>query len=499
MSLPDRSAASAPQPAVDRRTFVKTVAVAGLGIAAGAFAAAPAEPAARRRRFALVGTGSRAEMFLEAVQRTFAAQCELVGLCDRNPGRLEGARQRSTQFGAAIPPGYAAEEFDRMLRETRPDVVIVTTVDATHDDYIVRALDAGCDVITEKPMATTPEKIQRILDATARTGRRCRVAFNYRYAPPRTQLKELLAQGAIGDVLSVDFHWMLDTHHGADYFRRWHSHKANSGGLMIHKATHHFDLVNWWLGAQPEEVWAVGKREFYTPATARRLGLQSHHERCTGCPEVAACTFALDLAGAPRLKRLYADHERHDGYHRDRCVFRPDIDIEDTMNVIVKYDTGATLSYSLNAFNAWEGYTIVFNGTKGRLEHRDIESVYEAGPDPRRVERGPGSISTRLIPLRGPARDIPVPTGEGGHGGGDPVLLADLLLETPPADPWLRASNEQAGAASCLIGAAANRSFRSGQSVKIAELVTGLRQPTGLPMPDRRGALPMPPAAGWVP
>ena len=102
------------------------------------------------------------------------------------------------------------------------------------------------------------------------TGRRVRVTFNYRYSPPRTQIKDILMSGAIGDVLSVDFHWLLNTHHGADYFRRWHREKKNSGGLMVHKATHHFDLVNWWLGAMPVQVMATGKREFYTPTMARR-------------------------------------------------------------------------------------------------------------------------------------------------------------------------------------------------------------------------------------
>ena len=137
----------------------------------------------------------------------------------------------------------------------------------------MRALDAGCDCITEKPLTTTPEKAQRILDACKRNNRHVRVLFNYRYSPPRTQVKDMLMSGAIGDVLSVDFHWLLNTLHGADYFRRWHSHKEISGGLMVHKATHHFDLVNWWLGSEPEIVQAYGKREFYTPAMAKRMGL----------------------------------------------------------------------------------------------------------------------------------------------------------------------------------------------------------------------------------
>ena len=129
-----------------------------------------------------------------------------------------------------------------MLAEQRPQTVIVTSPDATHHEYILQAMEAGCDVITEKPMTTDAARCRQILDVSRRTGRRCRVTFNYRYSPPRSQVKDLLMSGAIGEVLSVDFHWLLNTHHGADYFRRWHASKAISGGLFVHKSTHHFEI-----------------------------------------------------------------------------------------------------------------------------------------------------------------------------------------------------------------------------------------------------------------
>ncbi len=486
--LSDSPAAPA---SVDRRTFVKTASAAGLGLAV-APAALASQGTSARRRYAIVGLGSRHSMYRSALLGRYAAHAELVGLCDSNPGRLELSRKACADRGAAVP-GYPAADFDRMLRETKPHAVIVTTVDATHDDYIVRALEGGCDVITEKPMTTTAGKVQRILDARRRTGRQVRVTFNYRYSPPRTQVKDLLQRGEIGDVLSVDFHWLLNTMHGTDYFRRWHSQKRNSGGLMIHKASHHFDLVNWWLSAVPVSVNAVGKREFYTPAMAKRLGLQSHHERCRTCPEGAACTFRMDLAANPGLKALYLDQEHHDGYFRDRCVFRPDIDIEDTMNVIVAYDTGATLSYSLNAFNAWEGYTVAFNGTKGRLEHTIVEQIYVSGTNTVQGGIADDGVQTRLIPLRGEARTITPWTGEGGHGGGDDVMLGDIFLPDPPADAYQRRSDERGGAASCLVGIAANQGFESGQPVKIADLVTGFARPDYPPMPGKDGPVPMPP------
>jgi predicted dehydrogenase len=245
---------------IDRRSVLKTAGAAGLMLATGGvFAATP------RKRYAVVGVGSRARMFTNAMTGPFRDTSEVVAVCDRNAGRLARAVKVISATGASQPRPYSAADFDRMLRETKPEFVIVTTTDASHDDYIVRALDAGCDVITEKPMTTTADKAQRILDAVKRSGRHIRVTFNYRYSPPRTQVKDLLMSGEIGDVISVDFTWLLNTVHGADYFRRWHSNKANSGGLMVHKSTHHFDLVNWWLGAQPETVHAFGSRQFYTP------------------------------------------------------------------------------------------------------------------------------------------------------------------------------------------------------------------------------------------
>jgi predicted dehydrogenase len=324
------------------------------------------------------------------------------------------------------------------------------------------------------------------------------VAFNYRYSPFRAQVKDLLMENTIGEVLSVDFHWMLNTHHGADYFRRWHSQKAFSGGLMVHKATHHFDLVNWWLSAAPVTVYANGKREFYTPSLVQRFGLTGPHERCLTCPEKNRCGFYLDLAKSQSLKELYLDNEQFDGYFRDRCVFREGIDIEDTMNVVVKYDNNATMSYSLNAFNSWEGYYIIFNGSKGRIEHKVEEKLYindGSSVDQGEVEHG--KAYTRVMPIRGRAREVEMWTGEGGHGGGDTLLMDDLFLPEKQPDKYLRAADQRGGALSILTGVAANQSMASGEAVQIADLVKGVGYPDYAAMPGRDELLPMP-GKGWL-
>ena len=289
----------------DRRAVLKGAGAAAVGMSGIVQAAAP------RRRYVNVGVGSRSRMYLTAITKTFAQGNELVGICDTNAGRLDTAlnfiKPNLAGAGVKAPKKYLAADFDKMIKETKPDCVIVTCPDGFHHDYIVRSLDAGCDVLTEKPLATTPEKAQQIVDACKRNSKHLRVLFNYRYSPPRTQVKDLLMNGAIGDIMSVDFHWLLNTLHGADYFRRWHSNKDISGGLMIHKATHHFDLVNWWLGARPVRVgqWAgAGVRSGAVGAVGRVRRSRRSPRRIAVRPSVAhaVSTSAGTRAPAPSKK-----------------------------------------------------------------------------------------------------------------------------------------------------------------------------------------------------
>lgn len=196
-------------------------------------------PTGKKLRIALVGTGGRGtSMWGRDILKSYPDYLEFVGLCDKNEGRVETGKRI---IGTSCP---TYTDFEKMMNETKPDVLIVTTMDSTHHQFIIRGMELGADIITEKPMTTDEKKIQAILDAEKRTGKTCRVTFNYRYSPHRAKIWELLRTGEIGDITSVDFHWYLDTSHGADYFRRWHRLVECSGSLWVHKASHHFDLLN---------------------------------------------------------------------------------------------------------------------------------------------------------------------------------------------------------------------------------------------------------------
>jgi predicted dehydrogenase len=419
------------------------------------------------KRYAVVGTGARAELYIRALAEGAGT---LVALADVNHARMAA-------HNATLPrpvPAHDAADFRQMLDSRQVDVVLVTTVDKFHETYIVQALDAGCEVITEKPMTVTPAGCVSILEAVRRTKGQLTVTFNYRYNPVHEKVRELLASGAVGEIGSVHFEWLLDVRHGADYFRRWHRDKANSGGLMVHKATHHFDLLNWWVGSVPDTVYAQGRLFFYGNENGVRHGYARSYERAHGAPQAADDPFAIHLTDRPRLRELYLDAEHEDGYHRDQNVFGPGVSIEDDMSVLVRYASGTTLTYHLTAYSPWEGYRLMVNGSKGRLELEVVENDHvspAAGPAVHGTEANPeaGWATLTLHPFWRPAVDIPLERSRKGHGGADQRMLADIF--SPTADPLGRRADHRDGALSLLTGFAANQSFATGRPVRVRDVI----------------------------
>lgn len=410
------------------------------------------------RRYAVVGTGARARVHVAAVERYGV----LVGLADPNPVRIAA----HNRLLAAPVPAYRAADFTTMLAEQSVDVAVVTTVDRHHAHYVVAALEAGCDVITEKPMTTDPEGAAAVADAVARTGRRVDVAFNYRYHPVHERVAGLLAGGVVGRVGSVHFEWFLDVRHGADYFRRWHRDKASSGGLLVHKSTHHFDLVNWWLGAAPVSAYAQGSLFFYGEESGKRHGRHRDYARVHGSPEADGDPFALRLAEDGWLRELYLDAEPEDGYQRDQNPFAPGVTIEDDLAVLVRYDTGASMTYHLTAYSPKEGYRVVFNGDAGRLELEVVETSWVSG---QHAAGEPGWVRLTAQPLFGRASELPTEHG-GGHHLADQRMTAQLY-GPPVPDPLGRRADHADGIRSLLTGFAANRSLATGQPVAVADLL----------------------------
>jgi predicted dehydrogenase len=269
-------------------------------------------------------------------------------------------------------------------------------------------------------------------------------------------MKRLLQDNTIGKLFSVDFHEYLNTSHGADYFRRWHRLKGNSGTLLCHKASHHFDQANWWINSVPTEVIGQGGLKFY----GRNGEYRSTH--CRVCPHKQKCPFYWDIMKNDRYVNLYVNCESEDGYFRDGCVFRMNTNIYDTMSILINYENGVQLNYTANCYLPYEGQFISFNGSKGRI---DYLAYHGGGNEYREIRVTPSFGKTEVITDFGEELS-------GGHGGAD-MSLKNLIFRGEEKDKSLHLkAGLRDGALASLMGIAAYRSIeRDGQKIYIKDLV----------------------------
>ncbi len=454
---------------MERRKFIQYTSVAGAAMALPSLKPF-ANTNTAKIKLAQAGAGHRGSGFWgKGLLDTFKDQIDYAGVYDLNPGRSGYAKNL---YGGNCKQYL---DFDKMLDETKPDYVIVTTVDSTHDEYIVKALDKGYNVITEKPLTTDETKLKRILDAEKRSGKKVIVAFNYRHSAHNSKLKEVLSANRVGKITSVDFHWYLNVYHGSDYFRRWHGLMAKGGSLWVHKATHHFDLLNWWLNSEPVQVSAYGSLEHYGKNNSFR------GTKCRGCEHKPNCKFYWDVNRDKRLVDLYVKNEHHDGYFRDGCVWRNEIDIYDKMSAQIVYANGVIANYSLTTYSPYEGWKIAFNGMKGRIETwEDIPYLDKMAVD--QANRHATEMSNDDKAAKNDFRQIMVmdnfskdyemintPKIAGGHGGGDQAMQRRIFVDKND-NPLNVMAGTRDGAMSILIGIAARKSIKEQRPVKISEL-----------------------------
>jgi predicted dehydrogenase len=412
-------------------------------------------------KLAMVGTGIRGTTtWGKELFHPYKDYVELVALCDINTSRVKFAKD---YIGIDVPT-YHSGDFAKMVKETKPDAVIVTTTDSFHEEYVVKAMELGCDVYCEKPLVTEAEQAQQILDAEKRTGKKIITTFNARHGASSEEVKKVIMSGTLGKIISAEFQEYLDIDHGASYFRRWHGKAEFSGTLLCHKASHHFDQMNWFLDAEPVEVKAFGEVAFYGKNNAFRS------KNCRNCSFTDKCDFYWDITKDKFLTDMYVACEKEDGYYRDGCLWDNDITTYDTMTVQVKYNSGVLLSYSLNAFLPYEGQTMAFNGQKGRLDVRNYDrQTWDPGhvADFRLTHNFKDTKTWHIDPMK---REPGDPDEKFVHGGAD-MSLKDLLFLPEHKDPLGQFADSRAGIMASLIGIAAMKSIETGETVKIDELV----------------------------
>ena len=199
-------------------------------------------------KLGLIGTGMMGRNHIETLQKHYSAQATVAAVCDSNPGELERAQKMA-------PAAKALAQWKDLLNE-KMDGIIISTPNYTHAEIAIAAIHQGLHVLSEKPVATMRPDCLRMVKAAEKSDKTLMIGHELRYSQYFTRIKEIIASGEIGTPRLL---WCKEFRtRFLPKIDNWIQDRARSGGALVDKNCHHFDLMNWWLGLTPTAVSAFG-------------------------------------------------------------------------------------------------------------------------------------------------------------------------------------------------------------------------------------------------
>lgn len=386
----------------------------------------------------LIGAGNRAiELFIKPLNIEHYTNTKIIGIYDINLHRAELLSSLSSDY---IPVYHSLSE---VLRNPNIDIFVILTPDHTHAPLICYLLQhQKAEIMCEKPLCISMEQAETLFHLPDKEKNRIHVLLNSRFMPINMAIKEILSDGIIGKPLFISYHWNIDIPHGTEYFRRWHSDINQSGGMLVHKSCHHFDLMNWWLQDSPKLVSSIGSKNYYVSNT-------DHGKYCRECSN--KCEYRIDLCRQPLIKQMYFDAETEDGYLRDKCIYE-NVTINDTLCSQIIYERQTVVSYTINFYSYSPSWNINFVGSCG--------TIY-TNFDPKAQSN---NIHIQLN--TGEQKSIPICTNPLKHSGADLEIRKILFSgnhEMKDTDTF-HIGNFTDGLSASLIGILSNCSLTEGRS-----------------------------------
>jgi len=376
---------------------------------------------------AAIGCGGRTRTYFELAARK-KDRYRLVAAADPNRDRLEKARALSGN------PGFKCFQSDEaILREPRlADVMIIGTQDSAHREQAIAAMEAGYDLLLEKPVACSLEDATAVEAAARRLGRRVMVCHVLRYTAFYKKVKAIIDSGKLGRIISMNATEGVGAWHFAHSYVRGHwSVQSKSSPTILAKCCHDLDIIRWLMDAPCESVSSHGGLSHYrvenAPADAPDHCLE-------GCPVGERCFFNAERYLSDQGKWLsyvcdFKDPADQRGWLLrspwGRCVYRSDNDAPDHQVVAMTFANGGTASLTMTAFES--GRHLEVFGTEGRL--RGGEFVLQATGSEIVVNNLDGEGGEEAIKVGAQSE------GYDGHLGGDAGLI-DALYDAMCHDDY---------------------------------------------------------------
>lgn len=384
----------------------------------------------------LIGAGNRTyELFIKPLLTESYDNSKIIGIYDINPYRSE---LLSSLAPYCIPVYY---DLDSVIGNSNINIFIILTPDYTHTPLICKLLQhKKASIMCEKPLCITLEQINILYNLTTEQKKRIHILLNSRFMPVNIAIKQILDQGKLGKPLSICYNWNIDLQHGLEYFRRWHSDIEKSGGMLVHKSSHHFDLLNWWLEDSPQLVSGIGRKSYFVSDIL-------HGKNCREC--LLNCVYRIDLTRQPFISTMYFNAENLDNYIRDKCIYE-NVSVNDTLCSQIVYQKGTIVSYTINFYAPVSSWFINIIGVDGSLNINYNFNV----------------PSNEIIITTNKGKKIPISiqTNTLKHSGADLEIRKLLFLDNYDNNTNYHIGSFYEGLSSSLIGILSNCSIKEGKT-----------------------------------
>ena len=365
--------------------------------------------------FAFLGMGNRG-MNYSSKQLRFPEEMEVTAIADLRQDRLEVANKLFN-----LPEDRLFHSAEQLLAQPKlADILVVASQDQQHREHAIAAMEAGYDVLLEKPIAATLEDIIAVAKAAKRLGRRVLVCHVLRYTVFYKEVRRLINEGYIGTVQSVEASENVGYYHHAHSFVRgnWHNSKTSSP-MILAKCCHDMDILQWITGKKCLKLNSFGSLSYFKEANAPEGSAQ----RCLDC-KVENCPFNAVNYYISRIGKSIHPKVLHPEPTPEnitqalrtsdygKCVFRMDNDVVDHQTVNMLMEDDVTVTFQMVAFSNLINRSLRVMGSEGELwgDFKKRELYFQRwGEEPVKID------------LEALCDDF------SGHGGGDTGIIHDVI------------------------------------------------------------------------
>lgn len=374
-------------------------------------------------KVAILGYGGRGRNYANILHHLYRKQVQITAVIDTNTEKLANAQRE-----LKLAPSQCYTDYKDFLAAGKmADWLLICTQDSDHYAHTMAALDAGYDVLLEKPISADPKECDAIAARAEELGKKVAVCHVLRYTPFYSKVKEIIDSGVLGQLVGIEMTENVGYWHQAHSFVRgdW-GNSETSTPMIFAKCCHDLDLASYFVNQPCKQVCSTGALHYFKPECAP----QGSAKRCvdcklTDCPYDARKIYLDTLRKIPRCARKYAwpqsrlvsdgmptlakvEQALHDGQF-GRCVFACDNNVVDYQSTMMTFENGVQCTLTMTAFSHEIYRTIYVRGTMGTLEGNFEKHC----------------LYLRLYGKR--ARKIRVRTPMSGHGGGDTGLMRGLV------------------------------------------------------------------------